>query len=636
MRVSILAISTLSTLIAITLQRLTYSAVTDQFVPPEGAKPEGEDPTKAKQADDLKPIAAVALPEVVVPQNPTLTQSTAPDKRVSHPLPAGMMALLPVPGLPGDILPPLTIHTASEEAATSLLTEQGAVQVADQSNDRQMQVATNQAHPALLAMTEPPTAVAMLPDVTQGQGGATETTIAQTNAIAATVPQPTSEAVPALGDIQGHWAQPVIEALVQRGAIKGYGDGSFRPDAPITAKQFESMVKQGLPDAAIAYKELQAFNPRATRAEAAVFLYQSLIKAGQAPMLQTASASVAKIAAILAAANASSNPDATLPTPATGGLAAIPPATVEVPVAATTQADAAQIDAVQADAKVTPKNAPVDRERVAAVPLPSPSPTDEVNQIPDLAAQRSLPLAPSALPSSLPAVEGNPGFLAPGKANGQESGDPQAPGLVEAAFPNPTDTMAALESDYTLGAGDRLHLAVSGAPEDSGNYDVLTDGTLNLPQLGSIAVQGMTVQQASAAIAMRYAALLPQAEITLNLLMVRPMSVAIAGAVNRPGSYTLPLQAGNKFPTLIQAIRLAGGITHAADLRQVQIRRPQADGAEQQFTLNLWALSQTGTPEQDLTLRNGDRILIPSTVATTPDYPSQTEPSAQATANFNN
>lgn len=47
-----------------------------------------------------------------------------------------------------------------------------------------------------------------------------------------------------LTDIQGNWAQSVIEALVARDVIRGFPDGTFRPNAPVTRAQFAAMIRQ--------------------------------------------------------------------------------------------------------------------------------------------------------------------------------------------------------------------------------------------------------------------------------------------------------------------------------------------------------------------------------------------------------
>ncbi|MGF1496278.1 MAG: S-layer homology domain-containing protein [Elainellaceae cyanobacterium] len=50
-------------------------------------------------------------------------------------------------------------------------------------------------------------------------------------------------------DIQGHWAQAAIEALVARDVISGYPDQTVRPDAPVTRAEYATMLMQTFPDA---------------------------------------------------------------------------------------------------------------------------------------------------------------------------------------------------------------------------------------------------------------------------------------------------------------------------------------------------------------------------------------------------
>jgi DMSO/TMAO reductase YedYZ molybdopterin-dependent catalytic subunit len=47
---------------------------------------------------------------------------------------------------------------------------------------------------------------------------------------------------PVLNDISGHWAQASIEKLVASGAVRGYPDGSFKPDAAITRAEFVTIL----------------------------------------------------------------------------------------------------------------------------------------------------------------------------------------------------------------------------------------------------------------------------------------------------------------------------------------------------------------------------------------------------------
>lgn len=184
--------------------------------------------------------------------------------------------------------------------------------------------------------------------------------------------------------------------------------------------------------------------------------------------------------------------------------------------------------------------------------------------------------------------------------------------------PNSTESLR-LDSTYNLGTGDRLRLDVFGVEKYSGEYIVLTDGTLNLPGIGTVQVEGLTLPQAQARISQRYGALLKQPVITLSLIEFRPVQVAISGEVNRPGSYRMAGVAGQEgggdgqLPRVTQAIQLAGGLTKAADLSRVQLRRSTPNGSV--VTLNLQELLEQGNLSQDPILLDGDSIYIPTAVS---------------------
>ena len=171
--------------------------------------------------------------------------------------------------------------------------------------------------------------------------------------------------------------------------------------------------------------------------------------------------------------------------------------------------------------------------------------------------------------------------------------------------------------DYTLGGGDRIRLNVFEVPEYSGDYQIPPGGALYLPLIGGITVLGLTQEQAAEAIAARYSRFLRRPLVTVSLLSPRPINVVVAGEVYRPGSYTVGLQGGAgdnpgvQYPTILGALTLAEGVTLAADIRQVQLRRRQGLGPEVVSNLDLTQLIQSGIAPSDITLRDGDTIFVP-------------------------
>jgi polysaccharide biosynthesis/export protein len=185
------------------------------------------------------------------------------------------------------------------------------------------------------------------------------------------------------------------------------------------------------------------------------------------------------------------------------------------------------------------------------------------------------------------------------------------------------------DDGYILGPGDRIKLDIFSVPEFSGEYTVLPNGAINLPQVGMLMLQGLTTEQASNLVVKSYGAILTRPIINFNVTGMRPMTIAIAGEVERPGAYSLSGSnissnignnnvgstgsSGSDAPTLSRAIQIADGVTRSADLRKVQIRRQRAGKqGDDIITVNLLQLVQFGDARQDIRLRDGDSILIPA------------------------
>ncbi|HEY9651737.1 MAG TPA: polysaccharide biosynthesis/export family protein [Coleofasciculaceae cyanobacterium] len=171
--------------------------------------------------------------------------------------------------------------------------------------------------------------------------------------------------------------------------------------------------------------------------------------------------------------------------------------------------------------------------------------------------------------------------------------------------------LAQAEQDYTLGAGDRIRIDILQVPQFSGEQEILVNGTLNLPQVGRLSVEGMTLEQAQQAIAAKYARILRRPIVTITVLAPRPLRIGVAGEIIRPGTYTMTRQ-DSQFPTITQALKMAGGITQAADLRNVQVRRSQRLSSGETINVDLLQLLETGDLGNDITLRDGDTIYVPT------------------------
>ncbi|MEA5474637.1 polysaccharide biosynthesis/export family protein [Synechococcus sp. CCY9201] len=196
----------------------------------------------------------------------------------------------------------------------------------------------------------------------------------------------------------------------------------------------------------------------------------------------------------------------------------------------------------------------------------------------------------------------------------------------------PPAPQANLQDDaYILGPGDGLELKLFDVPDLSGPLDVLNDGTVSLPLVGSARVVGLTLSQAHQWLLTLYRAQLQRPELQLQVVRPRPLRIAVVGEVERPGVYTLTTNETSQtegapaaisgLPTVVDAIQKAGGITLHADLRQVALQRrlPGETPSFKRASLNLMDLVMAGDLLQNPLLFDGDTIRVPKAQEPVPE-----------------
>lgn len=166
-----------------------------------------------------------------------------------------------------------------------------------------------------------------------------------------------------------------------------------------------------------------------------------------------------------------------------------------------------------------------------------------------------VPHATIAAPADGAAPQG--GAEEPGAqiASASPTGAPLAPAAA------PADT------DYFLGAQDRVRLIVFGEETLSGEFAIDVTGRIALPLIGEVQAQGLTPRQLERAIeASLRQGYLNDPRVSIEVLTFRPFY--ILGEVRTPGE--LPYSTGL---TALNAVARAGGFTPLADQRRVFIKR---------------------------------------------------------------
>ena len=135
-------------------------------------------------------------------------------------------------------------------------------------------------------------------------------------------------------------------------------------------------------------------------------------------------------------------------------------------------------------------------------------------------------------------------------------------------------------------------------------------GTIQLPALGSVYVQGLTIQEAKQEIDSRYTASIPGVSVTVDLQQRAPRFIYVLGEVVQGGQFELSGPT-----TAMQAIALAQGWNVGANLRQVVIFRRGDDWRLMATMLDLRGAlyGRRPTPADEIWLNDGDIVLVPKT-----------------------
>jgi polysaccharide export outer membrane protein len=142
-------------------------------------------------------------------------------------------------------------------------------------------------------------------------------------------------------------------------------------------------------------------------------------------------------------------------------------------------------------------------------------------------------------------------------------------------------------------------------PELRFDAAVSPEGNIVVPRLGTISVQGLTLEEAQEKIRLGLQKFETNPNTVVSLIQARPVQVTITGEVIKPGIYPLNV------PRLADALLLAGGSSMTADLRAVQVRRTLLDGSTITQNIDLYTPLLNGGAVPNLRLQDGDAVIVP-------------------------
>lgn len=207
-----------------------------------------------------------------------------------------------------------------------------------------------------------------------------------------------------------------------------------------------------------------------------------------------------------------------------------------------------------------------------------------------------------------------------------------------------------IKSQYILGPGDILDFKILGIHENFSQISIGPDGYLNFEDIDQIFANGFTINELREKLIANYSEIMFDPEIKIYINSYRPINIYIYGEVKRPGIYTLSGHSSEletkknkpfefiddyektitspivsqtyltdsivndyKIPSLYDAIRASQGLTPYSDLSNIIVLRKtstsQGEG-KLKTKINFWKLFEEGDTSQNISLQDGDVILI--------------------------
>lgn len=156
--------------------------------------------------------------------------------------------------------------------------------------------------------------------------------------------------------------------------------------------------------------------------------------------------------------------------------------------------------------------------------------------------------------------------------------------------------------DYIIGPGDEIHVQLYGKTNVATDLTVDRDGMISFPELGPIAVVGLTFREMKELLSREVRNRMIGNEVSVSMGRLRSIRILVLGEVFRPGSYTV-----SGLSTLTNALFTCGGVQKIGSLRRVQLKR---DG-EIVEEMDLYDLLVGGDTSADVRLMPSDVVFIP-------------------------
>jgi len=164
------------------------------------------------------------------------------------------------------------------------------------------------------------------------------------------------------------------------------------------------------------------------------------------------------------------------------------------------------------------------------------------------------------------------------------------------------ESLRTVNEGYPVGPWDALIINVWNHPDLSKTTIVRKDGTIYMPLISEVVVEGLSVQERQRLITEKFSQFLKNPIVDVEIKEYHSRKVYFLGSIQKPGAYSLFEEIN-----ILEAISLAGGPTMDGNLAGTFLIREN-----RVYPLNLFKLVKSADLSQNIILQDKDIIYIPS------------------------
>ncbi len=160
--------------------------------------------------------------------------------------------------------------------------------------------------------------------------------------------------------------------------------------------------------------------------------------------------------------------------------------------------------------------------------------------------------------------------------------------------------------DFVVLAGDVLQVTVWKEEGMDREVQVLSDGAITFPLIGTVNVQGKTLPEIQSIIKKHLESTIPNASVAVSINAPLGHKASILGQVQKPSEFVMTSNIG-----VMQLISQAGGLTPYADKDKITIIRRGSDGKKEVIYFPYKNISRGKDLDKDIDLKPGDVVFVP-------------------------